>query len=68
MNAIIGNMKDTIDSKEAEIEELKSRLLRSGSASTNAASNNDISLLTHALKEREDEIDNLQDKLAQATK
>lgn len=65
-------MKETIAAKDATIEELKSRLGRAGVPSSelnfNDVRSNDVSLLTQALKEREGQIEELQDKLKQATR
>ena len=74
-------MKEAMESRDATIEELKARLSRSkldvgsgakvqsasGKSSTNDP-DSDVSILTRALREREDKIEELQDQLVQASR
>jgi predicted RNase H-like nuclease (RuvC/YqgF family) len=80
MSESFENMKETIAAKEATIEELKSRLGRRrgeveedlidepfGVRRTDGRKE-DVAVLTRALREREDQIEELQEKLAEASR
>jgi len=71
----LGEMRKSLLEKEAEIEELTFRLHRAmdearvaKTSSSTPAHQQDISLLSQALKEREEQIEELQDNLAEAAK
>ena len=76
-------MRSLLEFKEATIEELRSRLNKCGIAGGDPASERtkpqdtfiggenyreNIALMTAALKQREDQIEELQEKVAQASK
>ena len=75
MQESIDALKSTIITKDATIEELKSRTGRPGGTVTGLGDDidindlraGDVSILTQALKEREEQIDELHHKLKQAT-
>ena len=75
-------MRSLLDLKEATIEELRSRLNKIGIAGGDSAApktkakgafigenyRENMALMTKALREREDQIEELQEKVAQATR
>ena len=75
-------MRSLLDLKEATIEELRSRLNKIGVAGEDVANQKskskgafigenyreNIALMTKALREREDQIEELQEKIAEATR
>ncbi len=75
-------MRSLLEFKEATIEELRSRLNKMGISDEDAATQRspgprsfmgenyreNIALITAALREREDQIEELQEKVAQASK
>ena len=68
----VDEMRSICTYKDAQIEELRSRLnravLSSGSRADTEASRQNIAVLTKAIKERDEQIDKLQDQLKDASK
>ncbi len=78
VEAQLTDFRNTIKMKEAEIEELKSRAALGGRSSASRGDSYDselqphqrqtVSILTQAISERDDQIEDLQEKLAEASR
>lgn len=68
----VDEMRSICTYKDAQIEELRSRLnravLATGSRADTEASRQNIAVLSKAIKERDEQIDKLQDQLKDASK
>ena len=68
----VDEMRNICNYKDAQIEELRSRLNRavvsSGSRADTEASRQNIAVLSKAIKERDEQIERMQDQLQHAAK
>ena len=68
----VEEMKNICNYKDAQIEELRARLNRAAVTQDNTAATEDsrqnIKILTKAIKERDDQIEKLQDQMKDASK
>ena len=67
----IGQMTDILEFKDATIEELRARLNRAALEASNQdphQSHENVSMLTQAIRDREEQIEQLQEKLSEASR